>query len=89
MPPQTPPGDTFLFYLGQTIKERRLRRGLTQPELASLIDSTLYAVRSYEQGLRGPSVEKLWRIARACDLPLSLFVAPLDGLGRDDGQKDA
>lgn len=84
MPRQTPPRDHVNHQVAALIRERRLGRGLTQDDLAQLIDCSLRAVRAYEQGSRMPDVWQLLRIARACDLPLSIFLAPLDNVELDD-----
>lgn len=79
MPRKPPPEGHLLYILGALIRKQRLSRGLTQTDLGTLsggIDRRTIA--QYEQGLRNPGIDVLFRMARACDMPLSLFLAPLD-----------
>jgi len=62
--------------LSSRIKEARLSKGLTQPELAKLIDSTDRNVSNYETGYSYPSIKILYSISNA----LSTSVDYLFGL---------
>lgn len=44
---------------GRNLKAARIRCALTQVELAEKIESTVYAIRLYEQGRCLPSAENL------------------------------
>jgi transcriptional regulator with XRE-family HTH domain len=79
MPRVPPPKGHILRALGAVIRRHREARGHTQEDLAMLIGVAHRSVRKYEQGLIGPPYDTLVRIAYACDLPLSLFMMPLDG----------
>ncbi len=68
----------MLRTLGDIVKSHRIARGLTQTNLANLIGTSVPTVEKYEQGLREPGIEALIRLAASCDLPLSVFLTPLD-----------
>jgi transcriptional regulator with XRE-family HTH domain len=88
VPRQPPPEGHLLYLLGAIIHQHRVRRGLTQEDLATLLGLSHRTVRQYERGLRNPGIQQLWKLARACDLPLSLFLAPLDNAKVIDDEPD-
>jgi transcriptional regulator with XRE-family HTH domain len=51
---------------------------LTQEELAKRLGTTQSVVARWEAGDRSPSLETIERIARACDLDVSIFLVPHD-----------
>ncbi len=59
--------------IGQIIRESRKARGLTQMKLAELIDVSYQQVQKYEKGSDNISVERLKQIARALNVPMTLF----------------
>ena len=60
--------------LGKSIRERRLRRGLTQRELSEAICGiSESALRCYELGERRPKLDTLERIAKALDVAPACF----------------
>ncbi len=60
------------------IREGRLRRGMTQTELARLIGTTQSAVARLESGRTSPSFDDVIRILRAMDLDLDFALVPRD-----------
>lgn len=63
------------------LKEIRLERGLSQVELAKLIQTTNDSVYSWEKGRSQPSIEAIRKLCEA----LSVSSDYLLGLERDDG----
>ena len=62
--------------LGKSIREIRLRRGLTQREVSEAIGGiSESALRSYELGERRPKQNTLERIAKALDVAPACFDA--------------
>ena len=60
--------------LGKSIREIRLRRGLTQREVSEAIGGiSESALRSYELGERSPKQDALERIAKALDVAPACF----------------
>lgn len=60
--------------LGKSIRKIRMRRNMTQRELANAIDGISEpALRSYELGERCPKQNKLERIAKALDVAPACF----------------
>lgn len=60
------------------IKEARRRAGLTQQQLADKLKTTQSVVARWETGARGPSLETIENVARACDLDISIYLVPRD-----------
>lgn len=61
-------------FLGKSIREIRLRRGLTQREVSEAIGGiSESALRSYELGERSPKQDALERIAKALDVAPACF----------------
>lgn len=65
---------------GDLLREARLRRGLTQAELATQAGTARSQISRYERGDVVPSLETLRRLIRSCGLELSfrLFNADLE-----------
>lgn len=56
-------GDPILRALGQRIKEARKARGISQTDLARILDVTRSAVSQWESGIFAPAMEKLLALA--------------------------
>jgi repressor LexA len=66
-----------LFELGRRVAELRVKRSLTQEDLAELLGVTPRYVQSIEAGRQNLSVRSLVKLARALDARLpDLFSAP-------------
>jgi transcriptional regulator with XRE-family HTH domain len=66
---------------GQTLRELRVRAGLSAGQLARRCGATSMSIYGYERGVRSPSFENLRRIAVGLGVPLDEFrdvVAPDD-----------
>lgn len=62
----------FIFQeIGKNIKKLREEKGLTQEELAFLIDSARNYVGCIERGEKHPSIKTLYKIAIALDTKIS------------------
>ncbi len=59
--------------IGQIIKEARKSRGMTQMKLSELIGVSYQQVQKYEKGSDNISVERLKQIAKAVNVPVTLF----------------
>lgn len=60
--------------IGNAIRSLRLKRGLTQLELAKAIKRTQSAVASYESGRICPSLMSAKRIASALNVPVEFLI---------------
>ena len=60
--------------LGLAIQSSRKARGMTQEELAELVDITVSHLKHIESGHRKPSIEVLFSIARCLDLSLDSLI---------------
>lgn len=75
---QPPEREVITRRLGLLIKAQRRARGLTQHELADVLGIGHTTIENYEQGLNSPPFDVLVLIANHCDVPLSVFLSPLD-----------
>jgi transcriptional regulator with XRE-family HTH domain len=63
---------------GRQLRELRLARGLTQQQLAAMINSTHPFISNLERGVMLPGLAVLLRLADALDCNVSDLVAVLD-----------
>lgn len=72
--------------LGGTIRELRQERRLSTVALAKAAGVSTSLISQVERGLTSPSLDALWAIARALDVPIGTFFqgdASEEGSGRD------
>lgn len=50
------------------LREARMRRGFTQPQLADILGVALRTYQQYEQGIRNPSFDSLVLLADTLDV---------------------
>ncbi|MND94797.1 Antitoxin PezA [compost metagenome] len=62
--------DTFTSLVGEQIKVLRTDKKLSQSELALLIQTDARSVSRWERGVHSPSIEVLYRLCEALDVPL-------------------
>lgn len=75
---------------GELIKRLRKSKGLSQMRLAELLDVSYQQIQKYEKGVSSISIDRLKQIAKALDVPVSLFFPsgkemvsePLEAYGR-------
>jgi len=63
-------------HTGQIVKELRKARRLTQMELAEQVGVSYQQIQKYETGIDNISIERLKQIAKAIDVPVTLFFPP-------------
>jgi transcriptional regulator with XRE-family HTH domain len=63
---------------GHLLREARLRRGLSQAELARRARKPVSSIGRWERGEVVPSLETLRALIRACDLELTFHVSNAD-----------
>jgi transcriptional regulator with XRE-family HTH domain len=61
--------------LGQTIKEMRQQRGLSQIKLAEILGVSYQQVQKYEKGKTKLSVERLRQLAGALGVPVAALLS--------------
>lgn len=64
--------------LGQRLREARMMRGRTQPEMAKLLDLSLRTYQKYEEGSRNPQLDTLVAIANALDVSTDWLLCRTD-----------
>jgi len=70
--------DVLKVTIGKRVRFFRIRKGMTQMELAQKIGYTSSAsVSEVESGIKAPSMDKLQLIADTLDVPVSLLVTPV------------
>lgn len=63
--------------LGQYIKNHRIKKHLTQAELAEIINVAVGMIGQYERGKKAPSRDKLFELAQVLEFSLDdLFLKP-------------
>ena len=65
------------IYIGTKIKEYRLQRGLTQKELAVLVDMGGTTIANYEKGFRTPKKNTLFKISSALSVTIDDLFPPI------------
>ena len=64
--------ESQLRRISLTIQKRREEMGLTQEQLAEVLDLTVVALGYIEQGRRYPSLPFLFYICRIMDIPIKI-----------------
>lgn len=59
--------------IGRNIREQRMKKGLSQEELAEKLYVTRQTISNYETGKSNPDVEMLARIAEELDIDIQLL----------------
>ena len=60
--------------IGEKIRQIRIKKGLTQKDLAKRLYVSQSYIANYENGNRKPKIETLQRIAAALDVPIDTFL---------------
>jgi ribosome-binding protein aMBF1 (putative translation factor) len=69
-------GGWLFAQIADRVAERRKELGLSQAELAQLVDTTQSAIARLESGGRPPRIDTLLRIANALDCELVVELRP-------------
>lgn len=59
--------------IGKIIRRFRLLKGLTQEDLAELLDLSYQQVQKYEYNTSTPTIEKLIKISKVLEIPIEVF----------------
>ena len=73
--------------LGKAIKNARVKNGLSQEQLAELLGVSPSHIKHMESGLRKPSVENLFQLARILHFSLDALIQP-ELQGMDERTRD-
>ncbi|HEM9634214.1 TPA: helix-turn-helix transcriptional regulator [Streptococcus agalactiae] len=66
------------LYIGSRIRELRKNKGLTQKELASLVNMGDTTIANYEKGFRTPKKNTLFRLANALSVTIDDLFPPIN-----------
>ena len=70
--------DGLNIALGETVRDLRIQKGLTQEKLAEKCETSAVYISEIERGLKMPTVATLLAISVALDLKLSEMVIKLE-----------
>jgi transcriptional regulator with XRE-family HTH domain len=70
------------FTFGQKLYTLRVRKGITQKELARRLATTVRAVSYYEREAKNPTLDVMEKVAQALDVPVKFF---LDSKAKPNG----
>lgn len=73
-----------LTIIGKNIKTARLKKGITQEELANIIDCSTSYLSEIETGTSGPSLSKIIEIARALDTTVDCLLGDIQDNVNDE-----
>src|SRR5271167_3625164 len=71
-------GDEIDVHIGKRVRRRRRLLGLTQQQLAGACGVRFQQIQKYECGANRVSAARLWRLARALEVPVGYFFDGLD-----------
>ena len=74
------------YITGQIIGMLRVKRGLTQEQLSGLANIARSHLAEIETGKKSASVETLWKIATALNMPLSSLFRLVEAGHRGQGE---
>ena len=77
-------GDEGLLF-GARLREMRIARGLTQPEIAARVGTSASNISDLERGIKVPTLTTVARLADALECKVTELVEVLDRNNRRDG----
>jgi ribosome-binding protein aMBF1 (putative translation factor) len=63
------------YQVMKAVLEARVSKGLSQQQLAELMGTSQANISKLENGVLNPSVKLLDRVARACDMKLTVIIS--------------
>ena len=66
------------YQLGRNIKAERIRKDVTQEQLAEFVDISLSHASKIEQGLTTPTAFVLYKMAKVLKVPMETFFQGID-----------
>lgn len=73
-----PRPDAMDVHVGARLRERRLRLGMSQEQLAESVGLSFQQIQKYERGVNRLGASRLFEMARALGVPLEFFYADGD-----------
>lgn len=71
--------------IGLRVKKVREALGISQMKLAEAVGVSFQQIQKYESGMNKVSIEKLKKIAKALNAPLTYFIGIAKGIKREKG----
>lgn len=65
--------DEYKLHLGRRVQTLRKTRGLTQEQVAELLDMDRVSIGYIEQGRRAPKIKTLYELAKVFDVDMQDF----------------
>jgi transcriptional regulator with XRE-family HTH domain len=78
-------GDEIDIHIGKRARRRRRLLGLTQEQVAGACGVRFQQIQKYECGANRISAARIWRLARALDVPVGYFFEGLDETAQMSG----
>jgi len=75
--------DDIDVHIGKRVRRRRRLLGLTQQQVAGACGVRFQQIQKYECGANRLSAARLWRLARALEVPVAYFFDGLDETMRE------
>lgn len=66
------------IYVGQRVKTARLKRGLSQTQLAAAMNVTFQTIQKYEKGDTRIGASRLWDLSQILNEPIDYFYEGID-----------
>ncbi|MEC8136926.1 MAG: helix-turn-helix transcriptional regulator [Pseudomonadota bacterium] len=70
--------NTVDTYVGQRIRDKRNKRGMSQTEVANALGVTFQQVQKYERGTNRVGASRLFDLSRILSVPIQYFFAGLN-----------
>lgn len=79
---------THRYDFGRALATERIKRGLTQAELAERMDSTVRVISHFEREVKNPPAETVKKLADALNIPVQRLLFPAKHNGHEQQHLD-
>ncbi|MBD3422015.1 MAG: helix-turn-helix domain-containing protein [Chitinivibrionales bacterium] len=79
---------THRYEFGKALATERIKRGLTQAELAERMESTVRVISHFEREVKNPPAETVKRLADALNIPVQRLLFPAKNNGYEEQSLD-
>ena len=76
------------IHVGQTLKQLRKMRGLSQSDVAGALDVSFQQIQKYEVGTNRIAASRLFELSKVLDVPASHFFAGISDEEADTDRND-
>jgi transcriptional regulator with XRE-family HTH domain len=79
---------THRYEFGRALATERIKRGLTQAELAERMESTVRVISHFEREVKNPPAETVKKLADVLNIPVQRLLFPTKNNGHDEQPLD-